>query len=448
MKSIKYIAVICMLLLVQQSAIAQPSGNWEGQISVMGQKVGIEFNFDKGDNGMMNVPAQGAYNLEINRLTFEDGDILMLVDSAQSDMEFKGKMISKDSIGGTFMQRGFTGEFGLNLVTQEEEDHSWIDREVRFANDTVELAGTLSLPDTTSKHPAVFFISGSGQQDRDENVFGFKVFKTMAPAFINKGFAVLRYDDRGTGESDHGNPNACDTRDFARDATAAFDFLKNHPNVDAAQIGILGHSEGGIIAPMVASDRDPAFVVLMAGPTITGHEVLREQSRSVMESMGTDSAEIARTIRLNTMVYKEAMKENPDKETIYWMLYDFLQEEGDMDSLTLEKTVEEQSKVIMMPWFRFFLKYDPLPALKDLEIPALLLFGGKDVQVLADQNIKALETLSEKERKNITVKVFPEANHLFQKAKTGGVQEYSELPGEFTTGYLDYITTWSLKAIE
>ncbi|MCF8331941.1 MAG: alpha/beta fold hydrolase [Bacteroidales bacterium] len=438
-----------LLILVNYETIAQVQGKWEGEISILTKKIEMEFDFDKKDNGIMNVPVQGAYNLSVDSINSVDDSVSFYVDSSLSNMRFQGKKITADSISGTFLQSGFEGTFFLTKINREEPDHPWIDKEVRFNNDTVEFAGTLSLPDTTSKHPAIIFISGSGQQTRDENIFGFKIFKEMAPAFIQKGFAVLRYDDRGTGESDHGNPNKCTTKDFADDAIAAFDFLADHSNINNHKIGILGHSEGALIAFMIAQDKNPGFIIMMGGTTVQGDKVLMAQTRAVLESMSIDEDMIRKRLNSNRKLYDEIMKPNTDPTKIKKIFSDLADESGQtQDSVLLNKAIEAQMSAIMQPWFEFFLTYDPSPAIKKLETPVLAMFGGKDIQVTAKQNKPLIDTLINEGRDNFTVKVFPDANHLFQEAETGSVREYSKLSPEFIDGFLDYISNWAHKTVK
>lgn len=445
----KQILLVLSLLFSFAYAFSQATGKWEGHISVKGMKIGIEFEFDKGENGVMNVPGQGAYDLKIDRRTFMDQSMSLVVDSARSNMRFKGKFVNTDSLAGTFVQHGAIGRFMISRAKEKKESNNWVDREVRFSNDTVTLAGTLSLPDTVNTHAVVILVSGSGQQNRDENIFGFKVFKKMVPAFIEKGIAVLRYDDRATGESDHGNPNACTTRDFAKDAMAAYDFLGNHANIDKSKIGMLGHSEGGIIAPMVAQQRDLAFVVMMAGTTVPGDQVLMKQSEAVLKTMGYDREEMKRTLKANREIYDELLKQNPDSSKIKAIFFQLAEDNGEsLDSSAAITNIERQSWAVMLPWFRFFLKYDPAVALRELDAPTLVLFGGKDVQVLPEQNRKLIDDFIAAGKKNFTLKVFPEANHLFQDAETGSVQEYKTLPPEFIDGYLEYVTQWVKKSVE
>ena len=443
MKKIVFLLIAVWVIMSPCNLNAQENGKWEGKILVLGNSLNFEIDFDKQEHGVMNVPAQGAFGLLLNNKKIQNDSIFFLVDSGRSNMRFEGKIFHEDSIQGKFLQSGYSGEFKLYRQKIKKE-HSGIDQEVSFHNDTIQLAGTLSLPDTNKKHPAVIFISGSGQQDRDENVFGFKVFKKMAPSFIDKGFAVLRYDDRGTGNSDYGNPENSDTRDFADDAKAAFEFLKQHPNINKSNIGILGHSEGGMIAPMVADDHDVDFIILMAAPTVPGKELLLKQTERVLQTMGLSEEEVSRRRNINKSIYEEVIKQNTDTAAIKQAFQKLVQSS---DSAAVQAQMNQQIKAVLSPWIKFFLSYDPAPKLKDLDIPVLALYGGKDVQVDSQQNKVLIKDMISKGKDNYTLKVFPNANHLFQHADTGSMQEYQQLPKEFTEGFLKYITNWAENTV-
>lgn len=440
-------SILIFALFLSQHSISQVQGKWEGEISLMSQDIQIEFDFDKKEKGIMNIPNQGAYGLDVNVKKSDSSGIQLVVDSTRRPMRFTGNQVHSDSIFGTFRQSGHIGRFMLSRV--KEEKHPWVDREVTFQNDTINLAGTLSLPDTTGEHPAVVFISGSGQQDRDENVKGFKVFKTLATSFINSGIAVLRYDDRGTGDSDNGNFRQADSRDFAEDAAAAFKFLASHPHIKKGEIGMLGHSEGGIIASMVAQNHNLDFIIMMAGTTLPGDKILQSQTRALLKANNLDSATIQSRVDFNTTIYEELKKDEPNREKIYKLFYDFMQEQRPgTDSSTIASTVNMQVDAINRPWFRFFLQYDPKPALEKLEIPVLAVFGGKDLQVTDTLNREPIDNLIDSGKDNFTVKVFPEANHLFQDAQTGNISEYGRLPKKFVKGFEEYLIQWTQQALE
>ncbi|MFO8053737.1 MAG: alpha/beta fold hydrolase [Bacteroidales bacterium] len=447
-KAIFALTTLSCLLLIEP-VFPQPSGEWIGHISARNQKLYFEFDFDKGRHGQMDIPEQNAFGLKIDTVISKEKSVRVIVDSTQLNLQFNGNYHHKDSIKGSYTQPGILGRFTLYRKKEVQEDVSWINREVRFKNDTIRIAGTLSLPDTTDKHPAVIFISGSGQHTRDVNIYGFEVFKKLAVPFIEAGFAVLRYDDRGAGETDPGNLKTADTRDFAKDTRAAFQFLEQHPHIQAENIGLLGHSEGGMIAPMVAKEQKPAFIILMAAPAVPGDQILISQTKATMKANNIWQENINEAVNKNTIIYNELKKSEPDSSMVYEKLFETIAKQSTfIDSAKTSRQTKQQMEMLMSPWFKFFIRYDPRPALEKLEIPVLALYGGKDVQIVKNVNKPVLDSLAQQKKQNITVKVFPDANHLFQKSKSGSVQEYHKLPDKFINDFTEYIVGWSRKAID
>lgn len=447
--SIIIFSILILLVLVPFVANAQITGKWTGYLSFKNKNIELEFDFDKGKNGIMNVPGQGAYGLKINLKEVDSQKVKLVVDSNRSKMHFTGEIINKDSISGSFTQKGYMGRFRISRENDTIPDNPWTDREITFYNDTIKLSGTLSLPDTTNKYPAVIFITGSGQQNRNENIKGFKVFKQLAVPFIKSGIAVLRYDDRGVGGSDNVNYKKADSKDFAEDAEAAFRYLSAHPNIKPDKIGFLGHSEGGLIAPIVAQDHDPAFIIMMAGSTVPGDKLLEVQTRALLKANNLDKKTIESRVKTNSSIYDELKKENPSTEKLLRLFLTILKKRRPQaDSSMLYKRAKKQASITDTPWLRFFLKYDPKPVLEKLDIPVLAVFGGKDLQVVDTLNRKPIDRMIENGKSNFTVKVFPEANHLFQDADLGTVDEYGKLPKEFVEGFKSYLTEWARKALK
>jgi pimeloyl-ACP methyl ester carboxylesterase len=330
---------------------------------------------------------------------------------------------------------------------------------VKFESGDVTLAGTLSLPEGDGPHPAVVLISGSGAQNRDEDVFGFKVFRPIADHLTQKGIAVLRYDDRGIGGSSTGT--ADDTSEtFAGDVASAVEYLKTRPDIDPEQIGLLGHSEGGLIAPLVAvQNPDVAFLVLMAPPGIRGRELLIEQARLVTQSGGATDAVAEEAAQkqadlMDAIMTGEGLEEveaeirTQTEEAVAQMTDEQRKALGDVDEW-LNNAVEQQVAALGSPWIRFFVSYDPAPVLEKVTAPVLALFGGKDVQVAAESNAAGLEAALEAGgNADVTVQTFPEANHLFQAATTGSPNEYATLEREFVPGFLDTISDTILARVE
>jgi uncharacterized protein len=328
------------------------------------------------------------------------------------------------------------------------------DQTVSILSGDLTLSGTLSLPSGQGPFPAVILLSGSGPQDRDEAISvipGFLPFKWIAEYLVAQGIAVLRYDDRGTAKST-GKFETGTSADFANDAEAAFKYLNDRPEIDRKKIGFLGHSEGGMLAAMVAA-RNPnvAFVISMAGPGVRGDEVLIKQQERVLGSMGVTGKPLDDAIQtikkslalilakdwvgLENFIYSMALEqlrglpENQNKPAA----------EIELQARTLTKQSVEETK----GWLAFFIGYDIAADWTKVHVPVLGLFGGLDVQVDADQNRQGLEAaLALAGNKDVTIQVFPSANHLFQVAKTGSPSEYATLPMGFVPRFLQTIRDW------
>jgi uncharacterized protein len=328
------------------------------------------------------------------------------------------------------------------------------DQAVLIPNGDVTLSGTLSLPSGQGPFSAVILLSGSGPQDRDEAISvipGFLPFKWIAEYLANQGIAVLRYDDRGTAKST-GKFEAGTSADFANDAEAAFKYLLDRPEIDRKKIGFLGHSEGGMLAAMVAArNPDVAFVISMAGPGVRGYELLIKQQERILRSMGITGKPLEDALQtgqkssdlilakdwvgLEAFIYPLALEElrglleNQNKSVA----------EIELQARTLTLQSVEETK----GWLAFFIGYDIASDWAKVHVPVLGLFGGLDVQVDASQNRRGLRAaLARAGNKDVTTRVFPSANHLFQVAKTGSPSEYATLPMGFVPRFLETIRDW------
>lgn len=313
---------------------------------------------------------------------------------------------------------------------------------VTYANPAapaVRLAGTLTLPPGKGPFPAALLITGSGPQDRDETMDGHKPFLVLADALTRRGIAVLRVDDRGVGRST-GDFDAATTPDFATDAEAGVAYLRGRADIDPRRIGLIGHSEGGLIAPMVAN-RDPtlAWLVLLAGPALPGEDILLSQKRLISYAKGVGAAGTDRLVDLDRREYA-IVKNEPDPERARARLRLLLQGGvvgGDNHIATAEAVID----AVTRPWYRWFLTYDPAPALRSLRLPVLALVGSKDLQVSAAENLPALraaladDPLAE-------VREVAGVNHLFQTADTGSPAEYARIPETMAPEVLEMITGW------
>lgn len=335
------------------------------------------------------------------------------------------------------------------------------EEEITFQNGENTFSGTLTIPNTAGKHPAVVLITGSGAQTRDCDVLGFKVFQKIAEFLTSQGLAVLRYDDRNTGKSKGKTLSASTTAELAYDVVAAVQYLRTRPDINPKQIGLYGHSEGGTVAPIAAlQDDEIAFVILAAGTGVTGGKLILAQTEALLRADTTYSEAFIKA----TLEQSKAMIENIEidgdwekfrQESIPRMLKTAeLLPENIKKYVTnptqyAQATIDAQIKNAQTIWFSFFVLYDPVEALEKLTCPALLLFGELDLQVIPQQNMPPMKAALEKAKnKDFTIITFPSANHLFQKAKTGRVDEYASLPKEFVEGYEKTIAEWLLKRVK
>jgi pimeloyl-ACP methyl ester carboxylesterase len=345
-------------------------------------------------------------------------------------------------------------------LVESMEFVSYLAEDVTFENGDITLAGTLTLPDIQGPHPAVVLITGSGPQDRDESlapVASIKPFRLIADALTPEGIAVLRYDDRGVGEST-GDYSTATTDDLATDAAAAVDYLLTRDDIDPDQIGVLGHSEGGTITAMLgATNSEIAFIISMAGTAVNGRDILIVQNQRLMEAEGATQEQIDSQIAFVEELFE--VIEAEDNEALETLIYERALEQAEM--LTAEErealgdletyarmSAEQGTQTYGGAWFQSFLNYDPGVDWAQTTVPVLALFGGKDVQVDAEQNAPVLEAaLEEAGNEDYEIVIFPNANHLFQESETGALSEYGELPDEFTPDFLPTIIDWLLERV-
>jgi pimeloyl-ACP methyl ester carboxylesterase len=315
------------------------------------------------------------------------------------------------------------------------------ERDVRFDNPAGhnQLAGTLNVPNGKGPFPAVVLVSGTGHNTRDEDVWSHKIFLVLADALSRKGIAVLRYDKRGVGGS-AGNYDAATTVDFASDAEAAVTWLKAQPEIDPHHVGVLGHSEGGIIAPAVAAeDERVAFVVMIAGPTIRGDKLFVLQSAMTAKTYGAPDDYIAKRKLFDQALYDAIISAPSDAVALDRAKA--IVAKGVADKVIDSNEAGTLPQDDARPWERYFLAYDPAPTLAKLKIPVLALNGSLDVQVPAKENLAAAREAL-KTNPNAIVIELPGMNHLLQDAKTGSPNEYNDIEETMSPTALKIICDW------
>jgi pimeloyl-ACP methyl ester carboxylesterase len=430
-------------------------GAWLGSLDTGAIKLRIVFhilNTASGLTATIDSPDQGAMGLPTSVVTRSNNELK--IEAKNIGGAYEGVISAdRETITGKWTQGGGTLPLVLQRVKTQSElerkrppnpvrPYPYRDVDVSYENkvqgDT--LAATLTIPPGKGPFPAVLLITGSGPQDRDESLLGHKPFLVLADYLTRKGIVVLRADDRGTGKST-GDFSAATTADFVTDTEAGVSYLKTRPEVDARKIGLIGHSEGGEIAPMIAArNPDVAFIVMMAGPGVPGDQVLVGQNILIAEAQGMPVAEAeesaAKKAKLFALVVKESDPALLDKE-----LRDMMSADG-VDAAM----IGAQVKALTSPWFRYFMAYDPAVALRKVKCPVLALNGEKDLQVSPTQNLPAIRNaLAQGGNQKSMVEELPGLNHLFQTAKTGSPSEYAEIEETISPVALETIAGWVLK---
>jgi uncharacterized protein len=460
----KITAFLVFVLMVLGLNGQDISGQWNGALKVQGTQLRIVFNITKTDNGYtstMDSPDQGAKGIPVTTTTFENSKLK--IEIANLRAEYNGEL-KENKFVGTFKQSGM--EFPMDLSRDQIEKHTvkrpqdpvkpypYYSEDVTFQNPkaNILLAGTLTLPKKEGNFPVVVLITGSGPQNRDEEIMGHRPFLVISDYLTRNGIAVLRFDDRGVFKS-KGDFKTATTPDFASDVESAVAYLKTRKEINANKIGLIGHSEGGIIAPMVASQSgDISYIVMLAGTGLRGDKILLAQQELIARAAGTSEADIRENKEINTQAFELVVK-SKSNVTLKSDLKKLLTEKeknhpsaSKPKGMTDDDFVTLQINQITSPWMLYFIKYDPAPALEKIKCPVLAVDGEKDLQVAPKENLAAIEkALKKGGNKKVTIKEFPGLNHLFQECKTGSPTEYAGIEQTFSPVALEEITNWILQ---
>lgn len=446
-------------------------GSWSGELSVKGTKLRIVFHIEgneKGYSSKMDSPDQGAFGLGTSSTTY-DNDKLTIKAPAMG-ITFVGNPKSANSIEGTFKQGGMDLPLKLKKLEEGEEiekpgprpqdpkDFPYEQEEVSYTvpQGGHSMAGTLSYPSDKKFDQVVVLISGSGPQNRNEELgpMNHRPFLVLSDHLTRKGIAVLRYDDRGVAES-KGDFASATSKDFANDAAAAVAYLKSRADMKEKKIGLMGHSEGGMIAPIVASEnKEIDFIALLAGPGTEIPELLTQQAYLIGKANGMPEKSLKKNQEGSLKIYK-LMNQYPELskeelkaklEGLLGEIYEGLEKNEQEEIGSKEAFFESQTKVILSPWFRFFMSFNPADYLSKVSCPVLAINGELDLQVPSKENLEAIEkALKKAGNKNYLIKEFPSLNHLFQTATTGSPDEYKEIEETFNPEALSFISDWVLK---
>ncbi|MBL7683532.1 MAG: alpha/beta fold hydrolase [Flavipsychrobacter sp.] len=460
----------CMALSLTAVAQSKLTGNWEGEMNV-GQKVRLVFRVTEANGKLstiMDSPDQGVTGIPVAGTTMNGDSVLF--DLSNAGIQYSG-LLKGESIDGVWKQNGMKLPLVMKKTDKPAElrrpqtpkpPFGYLSEDVTFKNadGSISYGATITMPAGGKTYPAVLLISGSGPQNRDEELMGHKPFAVLADYLTKKGYVVLRVDDRGVAQTT-GDRKKATSADFAKDANAAIDYLKTRKEVNVKKIGMLGHSEGGMIAPMVAADRkDIDFVVLMAGPGVKIYELMEDQSAAMMLAGGVSENIVAEYRKLYRGIEQAVISSSTGEEAKNKMIQVTTTWKStatkdaialvDIDDFEKEKKfIDEFMRMYHDAWFNYFLKYDPQPVLQKLNCKVLALNGEKDMQVLSKANLDGIkQSLAKSKTKMYDVKELPGLNHLFQTCKVCTVQEYGVLEETISPTALTAISDWLDKKVK
>ncbi|MCF0056615.1 S9 family peptidase [Dyadobacter sp. CY356] len=451
------------LILIFLNCSAQDiSGEWSGILKVPRGQLGLVLHVTKingGYSATLDSPSQGAKGIPVNTVEYNNSVLKFTMTSLNA--EYAGTLGADNIFKGIFKQNGQSYPLDLGRGALEKpklsrpqepvKPYPYYSEDVKFDNakDKITLAGTLTLPAKEGNFPAVILISGSGPQDRNEELLGHKPFLVLSDYLTKNGIAVLRYDDRGTAQST-GDFNTAITKDFATDAEAAVAYLKTRKEINRKKIGLIGHSEGGIIAPMIAAGSDKvAFIVLLAGPGLPGDELLIKQAHLIFKANGISESVLNEIDALNKKGY-DILKSKSDFAEIKKELLPIMDEAFKLLPANQQPPADKRNEYLMKsinqiatPWYQFVLRYNPAETLEKVKCPVLALNGEKDLQVPPKEDLEGIgRALKKGGNKNFKIKELPNLNHLFQECTTGSPTEYDKIEQTFSPTALTEISDW------
>lgn len=433
---------------------ANVAGDWLGTLEAGARKLRLVFHLVNSADGLkatMDSPDQSAFGLAASSAQLTG--VTLKIEMKQYSISYEG-VVSRDfsAVQGTFIQGGSI-PLTLKRVENKAElaparrpqdpvrPFPYREEDVSYDNQAQgnRLAATLTLPQGNGPFPAVVLITGSGPQDRDESLMGHKPFLVLSDYLTRCGIAVLRADDRGIGKST-GVFASATAADFATDAEAGIAYLKTRPEVNKKMIGLVGHSEGGVIAPMVAArNHDVAFIVMMAGSGLPGDQIIAAQSGAITEEKtgSHEKGEKAEAAELQLLELAKRSQSDPASNKEF---------RDRLMAIMPEGSIDQAVRQMQSPWYLYFLNYDPATALRKVTVPVLAINGSKDLQVSSKRNLPAIrKALESAGNTHIDVEELPGLNHLFQTAKTGSVEEYSQIEETIAPVALEKIAGWIQK---
>jgi pimeloyl-ACP methyl ester carboxylesterase len=440
------------------------TGMWQGEIPAGGRQLHLVFNIKKtGDTSYTSTfdsPDQKAFGIPCNKTTVLNDSVF--IDLGKAGISYRGFWDEKKNINGTFIQG--TAKVSLNLEVQlrpqtPKQPYGYYSEDVEYdnADKSLHYGATFTRPNGSEKYPAVIIITGSGTQDRDGTLFGHKLYWVLADYLTKNGIAVLRVDDRGAGKSTLGEKGKNATSlDFSYDVEASLNYLETRLDVDKKHLGLIGHSEGGMIAPMVAARRkDVSFIVMWGAPEVGGVKINAAQNAYALKQSGMDSLSVNAFIDLHSQILalfgsSENKEVLDQKMQLVFDNWKKMQSQQVLDNLKVhDNSIIGQTLFLMynglydLPWMRFFLTYNPQVDLAKVKCSVLAINGEKDTQVNARENLDLIKKiLTQNGNKDFEVKILPGLNHLLQTAQIGDFSEYGKIEETMSPIALNIIYKW------
>ena len=462
--------LICLLVIgtIGQLKAQDITGSWQGQLN---PSLSIIFNITRTDTGYaatFDVPAQKISGAVCSKAYMVKDSLF--IEMAVLNGGYKGLWNGKGEVSGAYSQNGAHIPLALKRITVGQKTalntdpvraqtpkppYNYFTQDVEYdnASKTLHYGATFTRPNGSGKYPAVIIISGSGTQDRNGSMMGHKPYWVLADYLTKQGIAVLRVDDRGAGKSSFGsNINGATTLDFSYDVEASLNYLESRPDVDKRHLGLIGHSEGGIIAPMVAARRkDVSFIVMWAGPAAGGGKTIAMQESLQLKKAGLDSVTVKAFTNLEESIFNLfATSANTDiLDQNITLVFDAWKKQQTPQILSALNAHESTALfphyngLYKSAWMRFLLSYDPEKDLSKVTCPVLAINGTKDTQVDANENLGAVKAILTKNgNKDFETIALPGLNHLLQDAQTGDVSEYEKIPETLSPSAMNIISTW------
>jgi alpha/beta superfamily hydrolase len=446
---------LTVLIFLQVSFSQDVVGNWTGELNFQGNSLDLNFQVYKNENGYkssLSVPAQSLSDFKSTSTSFVDS--LLSIELKPLGIRYQGKWSTTDTIVGNFVQNGLSlklnlirGNTKLNRPQEPMPPYDYYEEEIKFRNETdsIHLSGTLTLPDKKGSYPAVILISGSGPQDRNSYIMGHKPFLLLAHELTQSGVAVLRFDERGVGQSE-GEFQEASLDDLIADVKSAFDYLKKRPEVDSKKIGLLGHSLGGILAPRLATKEEISFLVLLAAPGIDGNKMMLKQRADFLKLRGLNDTQVEKSNEMLSTTYDFILSTEAEGQQMKDELSVFFAD--NYADVMMEKELMAMAEQLSSRELLGILRNKPSTYLSLVNCPVLAIGGSKDFQVSSKENLEAIELeLKKGGNQQVEIKEFEGLNHLLQESETGDISEYGVIEQTMSPEVLEHVKEWIKRQV-